>query len=336
MSLLSHENSDIASDVIALLSELTDEDALGDDEEAAGVGDDEADDADDGDDAAVDGGDGDGDDDLYGGRRGGGGGAAATGKQKKKTKKLSPRQCGCALVDALASGGIMDLLVSNLSRLEASGSEEDATAIYNSMALVENVATLRPALAAAICTTPGDAAAAAAAGSSSSSASSAARPSRFLVFLLRRLRARAFDDIKGYAAELLSILLQADVGSGEVARVLGAGPFTLPPAGGGGAAASAGAGVSVDGMEYLLECANVYKKRAPAGVAEEECIENLFTALCTLLVSSQLALPPAAAGVFCVLPDAWRPRHLPCCLFATHCSCCPRTRTGSGAPRARS
>lgn len=120
---------------------------------------------------------------------------------------------------------------------------------------------LRPALAATLC------------GEST--------PSPLLVFLMRRLRTKAFDDIKGYAAELLSILLQADVGTGAVARVVGAGPFVLPDTKGGSASAS---GPSIDGVEYLLECANVYKKRAPGNAAEEECVENVFDAICTLLL----------------------------------------------------
>ena len=41
---------------------------------------------------------------------------------------------------------------------------------------------------------------------------------------------------------------------------------------------------SVDGVEMLLEVLNGYKKRTPGSTDEEECVENLFDALCSALV----------------------------------------------------
>ena len=41
---------------------------------------------------------------------------------------------------------------------------------------------------------------------------------------------------------------------------------------------------SVDGVEMLLEILNAWKKRQPGSTDEEECVENVFDALCSALV----------------------------------------------------
>ena len=40
----------------------------------------------------------------------------------------------------------------------------------------------------------------------------------------------------------------------------------------------------MDGVEMLLEILNAWKKRQPGSTDEEECVENVFDALCSALV----------------------------------------------------
>ena len=73
---------------------------------------------------------------------------------------------------------------------------------------------------------------------------------------------RKFDANKLYASEVLSILLQSDT---ENARRLG----ELQ---------------GMDGIDMLLQAVSYYRKRAPGDEDEQECVENLFTSLCTAML----------------------------------------------------
>ena len=157
------------------------------------------------------------------------------------------------LVDGLVADGGIELLIQNLARLDASGSEEDTQGIYQTFSLIENMVEIRPLLAAALC-------------------DPSLTKTPLLAFLLRKLRQKSFDANKLYASELLVILLQADPVN---QRTIGASSFSLTTASG---------SHTVDGVELLLEALNQYKKKAVASRDEEECIENTFDALCTCMV----------------------------------------------------
>ena len=43
----------------------------------------------------------------------------------------------------------------------------------------------------------------------------------------------------------------------------------------------------MDGIDMLLQVIAHYKKRTPTGPEEEECVENLFNALCTVLMVAE-------------------------------------------------
>lgn len=80
--------------------------------------------------------------------------------------------------------------------------------------------------------------------------------------LLLRLKAKRFDDVKAYCAELLSILLAFD---SENQRKLGQ--------------------ISgINGMDTLLQAIAYYRRRDATSVEEKECIENLFDCLCSCLL----------------------------------------------------
>ncbi|KAK9106434.1 hypothetical protein Syun_022445 [Stephania yunnanensis] len=125
LGLLSHENVDIAVDVVGLIQDLTDEDVLDENDEAVRV-----------------------------------------------------------LVDALVENNALELLVQNLGRLSESDPDE-MSAAYGTLATVENMVEVRPAVAELVC-----------------------ERTKLLRWMLGKIKAREFDSNKQYASELLAILLQ--------------------------------------------------------------------------------------------------------------------------------
>jgi beta-catenin-like protein 1 len=89
-----------------------------------------------------------------------------------------------ALADALVEANALDLLVHNLSRFSEADPDE-AEAVHNTLAVLENLLDLRPHLADKVCD-----------------------GTKLLRWLLSRLKAREFDANKQYASEILAILLQ--------------------------------------------------------------------------------------------------------------------------------
>ncbi|CAL5020400.1 unnamed protein product [Urochloa decumbens] len=89
-----------------------------------------------------------------------------------------------ALADALVEANALDLLVHNLSRFSEADPDE-AEAVHNTLAVLENLLDLRPNLADKVCD-----------------------GTKLLRWLLSRLKAREFDANKQYASEILAILLQ--------------------------------------------------------------------------------------------------------------------------------
>lgn len=115
MSLLSHENSDIAIDVVQLFVELLGADAIGEDDEELD-------------------GDADGDDDADG----------AVPKQS-----LSPYKQAQMLVDALVESGALELLIANAERLDGAGTDgsaDDSAGVLATLQLLVAMIDLRPAL----------------------------------------------------------------------------------------------------------------------------------------------------------------------------------------------
>ncbi|UZJ54069.1 hypothetical protein CBS101457_003389 [Exobasidium rhododendri] len=108
-------------------------------------------------------------------------------------------ECVTSLLDSLLECSLVDLLVQNLTRLNDDGSaktddafeamdvESDANAIYHLLGLVENITSLRSSLAVKFLS-----------------------DATFLNWLLSRISRRGdHDQNKGYAGELLGVLMQA-------------------------------------------------------------------------------------------------------------------------------
>ncbi|KAJ1281756.1 hypothetical protein BS78_04G330000 [Paspalum vaginatum] len=89
-----------------------------------------------------------------------------------------------ALADALVDANALDLLVHNLSRFSEADPDE-AEAVHNTLAVLENLLDLRPHLADKVCD-----------------------GTKLLRWLLSRVKVREFDANKQYASEILAILLQ--------------------------------------------------------------------------------------------------------------------------------
>ncbi|CAI8597129.1 unnamed protein product [Vicia faba] len=89
------------------------------------------------------------------------------------------------LVDAIVDNSALELLVQNLHRLSESDPDENA-AIYNTLATIENLIEVKPAVAELVC-----------------------EKTKLLKWLLGKIKVREFDGNKQYASEILAILLQS-------------------------------------------------------------------------------------------------------------------------------
>ncbi|CAK8575951.1 unnamed protein product [Lathyrus sativus] len=89
------------------------------------------------------------------------------------------------LVDAIVDNSALELLVQNLHRLSESDPDENA-AIYNTLATIENLIEVKPAVAELVC-----------------------EKTNLLKWLLGKIKVREFDGNKQYASEILAILVQS-------------------------------------------------------------------------------------------------------------------------------
>ncbi|RXW24656.1 hypothetical protein EST38_g1148 [Candolleomyces aberdarensis] len=138
------------------------------------------------------------------------------------------------LIDALVENSIFELLVDNLGRLNET-EESDRVGVFHILGIFENILGLNPELAAEMIT-----------------------KTKILPWLLNRVQAKAHDENRGYAAELLSILLQ-----------------NSPP--------NRLAFAKADGVETVLKVLSQYRLRDPVDADETEFMENVFDALCSAL-----------------------------------------------------
>uniref|UniRef100_A0A7S1TQT2 Beta-catenin-like protein 1 N-terminal domain-containing protein n=1 Tax=Phaeomonas parva TaxID=124430 RepID=A0A7S1TQT2_9STRA len=149
-----------------------------------------------------------------------------------------------ALVAELVKREGLELLVQNLQRLNED-EDEESTGVHLTLKICENLLEFRPELALTLTS-----------------------KTHILSFLLERVNAKAFDDNKFYAAEVLALLVQTD--QENALRV--------------GDELTNFKGEAKSGFEQLLTACARYRKADPAGVDEEECVENLFNALCAALL----------------------------------------------------
>ncbi|KAG2188206.1 hypothetical protein INT44_000958 [Umbelopsis vinacea] len=191
LSLLSHENTDIALDAIELINELTDEDvAPGEDME------DEE-------------------------------------KAEAITESIN------VFVKALIDEQLPELLLQNLQRLDETEAA-DRQGVFNALSIFENLVSIDLKYAEIV-----------------------VEKTDILPWLLKRINTKAFDSNRGYAVEILSILLQESRANRIKLGELG-------------------------GIDVLLRVLSSYKRKDPADDDEAELMENCFTSLCSALAEPEI------------------------------------------------
>lgn len=193
MTLITHDNADIAADALELLSELTDTDAVEDNRQEAGL-----------------------------------------------------------LVDVMLENGALKLLAERIKTLNMNEDEEEATAVYRALSIVENMVELRPTAADAI-----------------------VKETRLLQWLVSQLNPKVeIDSNKQYACEIVSILAAA---SDATKTAL------IESTSSGSSSKSSAAPL----LDKILRAIAPYRTKDAQGVDEEEYIENLFNTVCSCLMKPQ-------------------------------------------------
>ncbi|KAH7343526.1 DUF1716-domain-containing protein [Rhizoctonia solani] len=143
------------------------------------------------------------------------------------------------LIDALVTSQTLELLVQNLSRMDEK-EETDRQGVFHTLGIFENVLASRPMLAETLVST-----------------------TTIIQWLLNRIIQKEHDDNRGYAAEVLSILVQSSRSNRLVLA-------------------------KADGVDIILRALSAFRKRDPAGADETEFMENVFDALCSSLAEPEI------------------------------------------------
>ncbi|KAN0097242.1 Catenin-beta-like, Arm-motif containing nuclear domain containing protein [Tylopilus felleus] len=153
------------------------------------------------------------------------------------------------LVEALVEHSVPELLVDNLSRFKEE-EESDRQGVFHILGVFENTLGFNPDLSAPFVS-----------------------KTKIMSWLLGRIQSKTHDENRGYAAELLSILLQNSVPNRQE---LG----------------------KKDGVEVILKVLSQFRYREPVDADETEFMENLFDALCSVLAEPEIkSLFLASEGV---------------------------------------
>ncbi|ELU45607.1 beta-catenin-like protein 1 (Nuclear associated protein) [Rhizoctonia solani AG-1 IA] len=143
------------------------------------------------------------------------------------------------LIDSMVTSQTLELLVQNLSRMDEK-EETDRQGVFHTLGIFENVLASRPTLAETLVST-----------------------TTIIQWLLNRIIQKEHDDNRGYAAEVLSILVQSSRSNRLVLA-------------------------KADGIDTILRALNTFRNRDPAGPDETEFMENVFDALCSSLAEPEI------------------------------------------------
>ncbi|TFK43491.1 Catenin-beta-like protein [Crucibulum laeve] len=138
------------------------------------------------------------------------------------------------LIQGFAENSILELLVDNLSRMNEA-EESDRQGIFHILGIFENILGFNPDFSIPL-----------------------VAKTSFLPWLLNRIQAKEHEENRGYAAEILSILLQDNT---ENRMQFG----------------------KYDGVEIALKVLSQYRRKDPVDADETEFMENVFDALCSAL-----------------------------------------------------
>ncbi|GLB33859.1 putative DUF1716-domain-containing protein [Lyophyllum shimeji] len=138
------------------------------------------------------------------------------------------------LIEALLENSILELLVDNLPRLKES-EESDRQGVFHILGIFENILGFNPQLSTKL-----------------------VEKTTIMSWLLNRIQSKTHDENRGYAAEILSILLQDNRKNRQEFG-------------------------KQDGVEITLKTLSQYRRRDPVDADETEFMENIFDALCSAL-----------------------------------------------------
>ncbi|KAI0375631.1 DUF1716-domain-containing protein [Pilatotrama ljubarskyi] len=138
------------------------------------------------------------------------------------------------LIQSFIDNAILELLVDNLSRFNEE-EESDRQGLFHVLGIFENILGFNAELSTQLVS-----------------------KTKILSWLLKRIESTRHDDNRGYAAEILSILLQ---NNRQNRLELG----------------------KLDGVETILKILARYRKRDPVDADETEFMENVFDVLCSAL-----------------------------------------------------
>jgi len=142
------------------------------------------------------------------------------------------------LIEALLENSFLELLVENLNRLNEE-EEVDRLGVFHVLGILENVLAFNPDISKTLI-----------------------KETKTLSWVLNRIQNPAQDDNRGYAAELISILLQNDR---ENRLVYG----------------------KHDGLEISLKVLSQFRRKDPVDGEVAEFMENVFDALCSALAEPE-------------------------------------------------
>ncbi|KAI0774265.1 Catenin-beta-like protein [Fomes fomentarius] len=143
------------------------------------------------------------------------------------------------LIESLLSNSILELLVDNLSRFNEA-EESDRQGVFHVLGIFENILGFNVELSTQLVSR-----------------------TKILPWLLSRLESPRHDENRGYAAEILSILLQ---NNRHNRLELG----------------------KTDGVEIILKTLSRYRKKDPVSAEETEFMENVFDVLCSALAEPEI------------------------------------------------
>jgi len=143
------------------------------------------------------------------------------------------------LIEGLLANSILELLVDNLKRLNET-EESDRQGVFHILGIFENLVGFKSELSSQLVS-----------------------KTTIVEWLLARIQSKKHEENRGYAAELLSILLQ---NNRENRLVL----------------------IQLNGVDSILQVLSQYRKRDPVDADEAEFMENVFDTLCSALVEPEL------------------------------------------------
>ncbi|KAJ3484557.1 hypothetical protein NLI96_g5564 [Meripilus lineatus] len=144
-----------------------------------------------------------------------------------------------ALIESLLENSILELLVDNLSRLHES-EESDKQGVFHILGVFENVLGFKANLSVQL-----------------------VEKTKVLGWILNRIQLKTHDENRGYAAEILSILLQDNRANRlELGKK--------------------------DGVETILKVLSQFRRKDPVDADETEFMENVFDSLCSALAEPEI------------------------------------------------